>query len=62
MFAEDQKDIFFARYRCPVCGRALARDLSLFLAHTKRHILKLLSERYPEYPERDKETLLWVPV
>lgn len=38
----------YTHYHCPVCGEEMERDLSLFLTHTKEHILNLLRENYPE--------------
>lgn len=51
---EDELDGFkdwavYARYLCPVCAKELERDISVFLAHTKQHILDVLRKEHPEW-------------
>lgn len=40
-------------YRCPLCEKAMERNLVLFLTHTKRHIIDRIKEEHPEWVEKD---------
>ena len=39
----------YASYQCPLCGRELMRDASVFLRHAKKHILIALRKAHPEW-------------
>jgi len=40
-------------YRCPLCGREIARNLVLFLSHGEQHIIDQIKEEHPEWVEAD---------
>jgi len=42
-----------APYKCPLCGKAVARDAALFLDHTHQHVIDEIKKGHPDWVESD---------
>ena len=40
-------------YICPVCNKAIPRDLSVVIPHTDVHIIEAIRKKHPEWAESD---------
>ena len=38
---------------CPVCKKAISRDLSVVITHTEEHIVNIIKKKHPDWVEKD---------
>ena len=46
----------YPRYKCPVCGEEMERDIALFMEHAHVHLLQEIERLHPELASEDGTT------